>query len=351
MLAPVTHVLALANILRERRLPVPGEVRARLNARVAPTDIVAEAHWSRDHLLIDVARTFNVSAKAADKLIRCKQGDQLPVNATVANSSGMFGREIRTPRAGRVVVAGGGQVLLEVSQVEFQLKAGLSGTVTQIIPERGVVIQTYGSLIQGVWGNGRIEMGTMASLMEKPDSLLEVKRLDPVMRGTVILGGMCHDPEVLHTAAEMPVRGLILSSLLPALVPLALQMKYPIVVLGGFGSLPMNSAPYRLLTTNVKREVTVNAEAFDRYSGARPEVIIPLQVQNEPPEPRDTETFAPGQLVRLRSAPLFGGIATLINVLPGLTTLPSGLRAPAAEIRTEGGAQILVPLVNLEVVG
>jgi hypothetical protein len=165
------------------------------------------------------------------------------------------------------------------------------------------------------------------------------------------LGGLVSDPETLRAAAQLPVRGLILSSLRPSLIPLALQMRYPIVVMDGFGNLPMNSAAYRLLTTNAKREATVNAEMFDRYSGARPEVIIPLPVSQEPAQPNDVETFAPGQQVRLRAAPNLGMIASLVRLRPGLTTLPSGLRAPAAEVRTESGEQILVPLANLEVVG
>ena len=87
-------------------------------------------------------------------------------------------------------------------------------------------------------------------------------------------------------AAELPVRGLILSSLPPALLPLANQMRYPILVTDGLGSLPMNSLAYRLLSTNVQREVTLNAEAYDRYSGGRPEAIIALPVSQEPAAPR-----------------------------------------------------------------
>jgi hypothetical protein len=113
----------------------------------------------------------------------------------------------------------------------------------------------------------------------------------------------------------------------------------------------MNSAAYRLITTNAKREATLNAEAFDRYSGARPEVIIPLPAATPPALPHEVEVFAPGQSVRLRRQPAAGLIGIVITLHAGLATFPSGLRAPAAEVKLENGEQLLIPLVNLEVVG
>jgi hypothetical protein len=115
--------------------------------------------------------------------------------------------------------------------------------------------------------------------------------------------------------------------------------------------MPMNSAAFQLLTSNNKREVTVNAEAFDRYSGGRPEAIIPLQVPSEPDEPDDFVMFAVGQKVRMRRSPHAGMIGSIANLPAGLSKLPSGLRAPAAEVKLENGDNVLVPLVNLEVVG
>lgn len=351
MLAPVTHILPLTTIQRERMLPVRGIVHARLNQRVSATDVVAEARWSREHVLVDVARKLGLSNAAADRLVRVHMGDEVAANALIAATSGMFAREVRTPREGRVVAVGGGQVLLEVGDVNVQLRAGIPGMVMQIFQDRGVLIQTVGSLIQGVWGNGRIEMGLMISMMDSPDAILEAGRLDVSLRGSVILGGHCPDADVLRAASELPVRGLILSSIQPDALPVAAQMRYPIVVTDGFGQLPMNTAAYRLLSTNSKRDVTVNAETFDRYSGARPEVIIPLPVTQEPPIPDDVESFATGKQVRLRTMPHRGAIASIVRIHSGLRALPSGLRAPCADVRLEDGETVLIPLANLEVVG
>src|SRR5215208_752945 len=351
MLAPVLHILPLATIVRERTLPVAGKVNVHVNQRVNPTDVIAEASFAREHLLFDVARTFGVAPTTEDKMIKVNQGDRVMQGALIAESRGLFPRTIKAERAGRVMVVGSGQVLMEVGDTRIELRAGLPGVVTQVLPERGVVIRTAGALIQGVWGNGRIDNGLMVSLLEKPDEVLSAERLDVSLRGSVILGGHVRDMETLRAAAELPVRGLIISSLLSPLIGPAYQMRYPIIVMDGFGAMPMNSAAFRLLTTNNKREVTVNAEHFDRYSGNRPEVIIPLPVSTEPPEPNNFETFRTGQTVRLRRPPHAGMIGTLSELPAGLSILPSGLRAAAAEVKLENGEAMLVPLVNLEVVG
>src|SRR5215217_4497233 len=239
MLAPITHVLPLTTIVRERLLPVPGKVNVHVNQRVNPTDVVAETTFAREHVLLDIARTFGISPAAADKLIRVQEGEKL----------------------------------------------------------------TAGALVQGVWGNGRIDNGLMVNLLEKPDDVLSAGRLDVSLRGSVILGGQIRDVETLKAAAELPVRGLILSSMSSSLLQTAYQMRFPMMVTEGFGAIPMNSAAFKLLTTNNKREATVNAEHFDRYSGSRPEVIIPLPISNEPEEPNQYELFAAGQQVRMRRPP------------------------------------------------
>ena len=351
MLAPVLHILPLATIVRERTLPVAGKVMARLDQRVSPTDVVAEANFAREHVLLDIARTYGISATAADKLIKVNQGDRLVQDALIAEGRGMFARPIKAPRPGRVMVAGGGQVLMEVGDTRIELRAGLPGLVTQVIPERGVVIRTAGALVQGTWGNGRIDNGLMVNLIDKPDAVLTQDRLDVSLRGSVILGGNVRDAETLRAAAELPVRGLIVSSMISSLLPMAVQMRFPILVLDGFGIMPMNTAAFTLLTSNNKREATVNAEPFDRYNGNPPEVIIPLPVSSDPPEPNAFVPFAVGQRVRMRRAPNAGMLGVLASLPAGLSLLPSGLRAPAGEVKLENGATVLVPLVNLEVVG
>jgi hypothetical protein len=351
MLASIHHILPLTTITRERILPTAGTVLVRLSQKVSSSDIIAETTWAREHVLLDIASMLNLSIKEADKLLKCKVGDLIASGQEVAIGSGLFPRTVRAPREGRVVAAGGGKVLLEVGESKVELRAGIPGMVVQLIPERGAVIQTAGALIQGVWGNGRIDSGLLINLAEKPDSILTSARLDVSLRGSIIMGGICKDAETLQVAAELPARGLILSSLFPSLLPLAREMRYPILITDGFGTLPMNSAAHRLLSSSAKRDATLNAEVYDRYSGARPEVIIPLPISQSPAPPVDLLMFEAGQQVRLLRPPATGVIGTLVSIRPGMTVLPSGLRASSADVKLESGETIIVPLVNIEVVG
>jgi hypothetical protein len=351
MQAPVHHIVGFASIVRERLLPIAGATLARLNQKVSAGDVVAEAKISREHALLDVARMLHVSPDVADRLVQCNVNDEIAAGAEIAAGKGLFAHSVVAPRAGRVVAVGGGQVLMEIGETKIELRAGIPGVVIEVVPDRGVVIQTAGALAQGVWGNGRMDAGPLINVAENPDGVLTVARLDISMRGAVLLAGMVKDAETLKAAAEMPVRGLILSSIYPSLLQLAREMRYPIIATDGFGSLPMNSAAYKLLSTNAKREVTVNAEAYNRYSGAKPEIIIPLPTSKDPPPLREVETFAPGLQVRMRRPPALGMIGSIVAIKPGLTMLPSGLRARAADVKLENGETVVAPLVNLEVVG
>ena len=351
MLAPVHHVIGLTTIVRERLLPISGDVIARLQQKVTASEVVAETRWSREHALLDVARILGVSPAAADKLIKCKVDDQVTASAEIAVGRGMFPKSVRAPKDGRVVAVGGGQVLLEVGETKIELRAGIPGTVVEVIPNRGVVIQTSGGLVQGVWGNGRVDAGLLINLMEGPETVLVPGRIDVSLRGSIILGGMIRTAETLQALAELPARGLIASSIQPSLLSKAREMRFPILVTDGVGAFPMNTAAYKLLSTNAKREVALNAEVFDRYTGARPEVFIPLPISSEPALPNEVEVFAPGLQVRMRRPPAMGMIGSIVSIKPGLTILPSGLRAQAAEVKLENNETVIVPLVNMEVVG
>jgi hypothetical protein len=189
----------------------------------------------------------------------------------------------------------------------------------------------------------------MASLASAPDALLTLEQIEVSLRGAVVLAAYCQDAEVLKSAEELPLRGLILSSMPSRLAPAARQLNIPVLLIEGFGKRPMNSAAYKLLTTNDRREVTVNAEMRDDSLGARPEIVISLPGTQSLGLPAEIVMFTAGQQARILRPPHVGQTAVILDV-KNRAAFPNGLKAPAATIRLESGETLLLPLANLEVI-
>jgi hypothetical protein len=218
-----------------------------------------------------------------------------------------------------------------------------------LIPERGAVIEATGALIQGIWGNNRIDSGSLRLGMERPEDILTADRLELGLRGTILLAGYCGEPGVLGAAQNLPLRGLILASMASSLVPEALGVSFPILVLDGFGLLPMNGVAYQLLGTNEGRNIALNAEPADSYANRRPEIVIGLPVGGNQVSPPEITAFSAGQRVRVVRAPYHGQIGTIIAIKPGIETFASGVKSHGAQVRLENGEIAGLPLVNLEV--
>jgi len=349
MLAPVVHILPLTTIRRERTLPVPGRVLVRQGQKVAPRDVIAEATVTPEHLLLNVPRSLGVSQKDAETLIQRAVGDEVSEGDLIAGPVGLTRRVLRAPVAGEIALIRDGKVLLEVDTPPQELRAGMAGIVADLIADRGAIIETIGALVQGVWGNGRMDFGLLQNKLETADGKISSDQIDVSLRGAVVLGGYCDDPKVLRNAADIPLRGLVLSSMAAALVPLAAKIPFPILVLRGFGFQPLDAASFKLLTSNQNREISVNAVAFDRFSGTRPEVVIPLSSASDPPTPMETEDFAVGQKVRLVRSAEQNSMGTVEQILEHSAVLPSGLRVASAWVSLENGETVTVPLANLEI--
>jgi hypothetical protein len=330
-------------------LPSPGKVLARRGQKVGATDVVARANLHPEHLLLDIARGLGVSEEKSDQLIQYRVGEKVSEGDVLAGPVGMTKRVMRAPSNGRVIIAGGGQILMEVESEPFELIAGLPGIVTDLIEDRGVIIETTGALIQGVWGNGLVDYGLMYVLAEAPGDVLDTDSVDISFRGSIILGGYCNDAEVLKLAASLPLRGLILGCIDASLLPLAARMPFPVVVVEGFGFLEMNAAAFNLLTTNERRDVVLNADLWDIYTGKRPEIMIPLPASGNPSLPSDSGTFSVGKQVRILRKPHVGKVGKIIDLLSGMTSLQNGVLAKAAKVELESGEKVDIPLANLDV--
>ena len=362
MLAPITHILPLTTIFRKRLLPGNGQVKVRIGDKLETTDVVAEAEFGHKLIILDIAARLHVSNRRTASLIKFKKGQTIQKGEVIAELKGFFGRVVKSPHDGRIVASGGGKLVLETGGFSLKLLAGIKGVVSDIVPDRGVIIRADAGLIQGVWGNGKIDTGVMMSVMDTADEVFDLTRMDFSVSNSIIFGGYVDHPKVFKQASENPVRGLILGSMSSGLIPVAMKAPFPVVVLEGFGHRPMGLVVFELLNSKIRNEVTLNGNAYDRINGDRPEVIFPEPdpVGKYLTAPQDAKNLESGQTIRVISLgcsvtqdgfPERTNVGTIIRVnsFPGF--LPNGLRAKTADVQLESGEQISVPLTNLELLG
>jgi hypothetical protein len=349
-LPPVSHVMPLTIVRRDRTLPFAGTITARLNERVQAVDVIAEAETAPRHVFLDLARGLGVPPKEAPGFLVRQKGDRVEEGDTIAGPVGVARRTVRAPADGRIVAVDGSRVLFEVRGEPTVLRAGMPAMVVSSDGVQTVTLETTAGLVQGIWGNGRMDFGVMRTLGSGPAARMQTDMLDINLRGAVLIGGMCDQPAPLHQATELNVRGIVLGSITSDLIPVALRLTYPLVITEGFGSLPMNSAAYGLLTGHVGHDAAVDARTGDRYSYQRPEVIIPLPTNRQADVPDDVIQLAPGVRVRVLRAPFHGAVGIVRDLPLKAADFPSGLLARSAAIEIEDLGNRLIPLANLEVI-
>jgi hypothetical protein len=210
---PITHLNPLVTIRRTRKLPVAGTIMARVNERVVADDILAEAEPDPRHYYIDVARGLGISDKQVGRYLTRDPGDRLDAGEIIAGPVGVGRRTIRAPYDGRIVAISKGRVLFQARGDMFTLKAGFPGTVISTDGSREVMVETTGSLVQAVWGNGKSDFGVMQAVGDGPDSQLKTGHLQITLRGAILLAGTCDHSAPFHQATELGIKGVILGSI------------------------------------------------------------------------------------------------------------------------------------------
>lgn len=348
MESAVTHILPLALIRRRQVLPFPGRVVVNQGQKVNATDVVADARQPGAHFLIDVRRELDLARlDEAEKLISHTPGDRIEKGEVIAQTGGLFAQSLRSPATGTIITISAARVLIETEGTTLLVRAGVSGTVREILPNYGAVIETSGAIVQGRIGNGLVDQGMLLMVARTPLDELTSSRLDVSMRGAVLIGGYCVQADALKAAGELSLRGLILSSISPDLLPLIKQADFPILVVEGFGKLPFCREAYQVFTTNEKRDTCVNAAVFNPFTGTRPEMVVNLPGIGELAS--DVAEISAGQTVRILTVPYASQSGTLIQVRSGKTRLTNGIHVLAGDVRLENNEVVSIPLANLDV--
>jgi hypothetical protein len=349
MTAKYVYLNPSCRITRVRRLPAPGKVLVTNGQPVTTNEVIASIELPEKHLELNILDQLEVDLLRVDKTLAVRVGDPVGVGTLIARKSGLLAKTVTSPVDGRIVEITNGKVIVEHGSNPIVVKAGFTGTVREVIPNYGAIITSGGALLQGVWGNQRMAEGLMICIARNRIEELAPERMDVSLRGSVVFGGPCMKSEVLHRAEEIPLRGMVISGIAPDLLEYASGMTIPIMVLVGIGKAVYDEHTFNIISTMDKRVACVNATAWDRCLGSRPEIVIPKREETLLSESPEEAEYKVGQLVRILQSPLWE-TARIKTLLPEERVFPSGSVAQSAICTLGNGEEIAQPLVNLEVI-
>lgn len=345
-----TQVTPLTTVRRERLLPAPGDVLARVGDRVDPTQVVARANLPGDFHILLVARLLDIPASKVKRYLRVSLGDEVQRGQVIARRGRLFAASVKSPIDGVVTARGRGRILIEAPPTPFEVRAYIHGTVSNVLHRHGVVIETTGAVVQGMWGAGGESWGVLKRRAKSPEEWLQAKAIDPSCHGTILVGGAGLSGDVLERAQELQVRGIVVGGLPPELVSHVRKLPFPVIATEGVGTVPMSAPVFHLLTTNDGREASISGMTQSRWGIVRPEIVIPLPAEARPPALTQPGTpLEAGARVRLVRAPYVGAVGTVIALPAHARYIETGARVHGAEVDLGQEAPVFVPLANLEV--
>ncbi len=365
---PGLRVSADTSVRRERRLPLKGEVLVKLGQAVGPDSVVARSELPGNVQTMNLAARLAVDpSQVAGTLLR-PLGSFVAAGEPIASARTLFGlmkTQVTAPAEGTLesVSSVTGQLLLRERPIPVEVNAYVRGHVAEVLEGEGVVVESRGALVQGIFGVGGETFGRVALATAHPHEPLEPAALRPEHRGAVVVGGSHVSHATVLRARELGVAALVVGGLddrdlrellgrdLGVAITGQEELGLTIVLTEGFGHIAMAGRTWDLLRASVGRVASVSGATQIRAGVMRPELLIPHDaLGGTAPAPAEgAGSLEVGSAVRVIREPWFGRLGRVAE-------LPSELRALETEalVRVlvvefgDDGTRATVPRANVE---
>jgi hypothetical protein len=356
-----------------RRLPVQGEVTAKVGDRVEPSTIVATGEQQRRPILVNVARDLGLEpGDAEDRLVREPGQAVTEGEALARRRRGLRTQTVRSPVSGTFIRFDPlmGTALIRPATQHIELPAHVSGIVEEVEITRGVTVRAFGSRFYGAFGVGQETFGVLKMVGSDRQRPLGPDQIDSRSARSVLAVGGTVNAAALTKAVQVGVRGIIAGAIEEAELASFLQAqdgtlwrvglpewKFPgvgaaltLVITEGFGRTPMAPQLYETLTAGDGMQVSLCGETRLAGGLSRPEVIVPSRSAGRTGEADGLPIAAlePGATVRLLDQDHLGVLATVAEE-PRRQRLAGDLVLDALAVTLADGQQLRVPAANVEV--
>jgi hypothetical protein len=255
-----------------------------------------------------------------------------------------------------------GKVTIARPFKEVVVIAYVQGTVSEIIENRGCVVDTVGIRLNGVFGLGRETHGELKMLCNSPDQVLEADMITEDCKDKIIVGGSFATNEALSRALDVGVRGVITGTVNYFNLTQSLGVKLGVGITGqediditvilmeGFGHLSMRKEAWETLASLEGRMASINGATQIRAGAIRPEIIVPFtDYKGELAKPA---VFDPdlrvGMDVRIINEPYFGATGKICEIVREPVAIETEARVPVVRVELLDAAQVVVPRANVE---
>jgi hypothetical protein len=385
---PGLTVSAETLIRRARRLPLKGEVVVTAGTAVEPQTVVARTLIPGVMRTVRAAEILGLEPEELSPALRVREGDEVAPGQLVGEMRSFFGlfrSECRATAGGTVELISPttGNVGIRVAPTAVEVRAYVRGTVAEVQPGEGVIVETRGALVQGIFGVGGERQGALRMLVTDPGEPLDAAMIHPEHAGQILVGGSHVTGAALRRASEVGAAGVIVGAIVDRDLIDFLGYDIGVAITGdeainltlvlteGFGSIRMAARTFELLRSLEGREASINGATQIRAGVMRPEVIVPsqatgdrLQATGAPEEggrvseagahasrpTSDDSTLDVGTQIRIIREPYFGQLARVVALPPEPQPVPSGAVVRVLEAALEGGERVTVPRANVEII-
>ena len=367
---PGLKVTRRTTVRKRRLLPIAGAVLVAPGERVRAETPVAEAELPGQVHPVNVANLLGVRPEELRRYMLKREGEPVARDEPLAETRPWLGwlkAVCRSPVGGRLesISEVTGQVMVREPPQKVAVEAYVDGTVVEVIPREGAVVEAEAALVQGIFGVGGERRGRLRVLARSPDAVVEAADLDSGCRNAIIVVGALLTASLVEAARSAGAVAIVagampaaeLRSVLGYEIGVAVtgseQIGLTIVLTEGFGRLPMARRTYELLAEMDGRNASACGATQIRAGVIRPEIIVPLD--SSPAAGREAEAeaqadgLAEGDAVRIIREPYFGAIGQVEGLISGLVEIETESQVRVLRVRTQDGRSLLVPRANVEV--
>ena len=237
VLAATLRISPNIRIQREQILHGKGKLLVHPGQQIDHGDIIAEEITGTDFLLLDISQGLGIQKQRISQFIHCERGSIVENGDILAGPVGISKRVVRSPIDGQIALIHEGKVLLRTGNQFRPVHAVYPGKILKLIDQRGVVIESSGTLVEGVWGSGNTASGKFHFLEENSINELDDIRQDQLLAGSIVCVANWIDSGIIQKLYDQGIYGLLLPGIEPALVTSVSSLEIPVLVLIGFGEL------------------------------------------------------------------------------------------------------------------